>query len=279
MSAGDVPAGRIIDFHTHAFPDNLAHDAIGKLSGTSGIRPVSDGTLGGLLQSMKSAGISVSIVHSIATSSRQIDSIRRWSLSIRSESIIPFPSVHPDSLSLIEDLEKIAENGFPGIKLHPEYQDFFVDDDKMLPIYEFCRDRDMIIFFHAGEDISFPSSDRGSPSRLAEVKRSFGDLAMVAAHTGGWRRWEEAGRHLIGTDIYLETGYTRGYLHDDSFRDLLLSHRPDRLLFGSDSPWDDQKSSLDHLAGLGLPSDLVENICCLNGEALLKNYFNPQKKQ
>lgn len=262
--------GHIIDFHTHAFPDGLAPSAMEKLTGSSGIKAFTNGSLLGLTESMDRAGVDISVVHSIATAPKQAESIRRWALSIRSPRIIPFPSVHPESKSLSEDLLKIAENNFLGIKLHPEYQNFYIDDDKMHTIYQICSDRGLIIFFHGGEDISFPSSDRGSPRRISIVKKSYETLTIVAGHMGGWRCWEEVVKYLIGNDVYLETGYTRGYLSDDFFREMLLSHRPDRLVFGSDSPWDDQSASATHLMELGLPEDLMEDLFFRNGHYLLK---------
>ena len=62
-----------IDFHTHVFPDKIAKAAIDALAAESGTyRPRTDGTLQGLLDSMKRADISASLVANIATKSTQL---------------------------------------------------------------------------------------------------------------------------------------------------------------------------------------------------------------
>ena len=48
---------RVIDFHTHTFPDKIAPRAIASLSSKSHTRAFTDGTLKALKDSMKAAGI------------------------------------------------------------------------------------------------------------------------------------------------------------------------------------------------------------------------------
>ncbi|MFP4564308.1 MAG: amidohydrolase, partial [Spirochaetia bacterium] len=57
----------IVDFHTHAFPDELAARAVPALEAEADIEAVLDGTVTSLLESMDRAGIERSVVASIAT--------------------------------------------------------------------------------------------------------------------------------------------------------------------------------------------------------------------
>lgn len=52
-------------------------------------------------------------------------------------------------------------------------------------------------------------------------------------------------------------------------KSLILSHRKDRLLFGTDFPLIDQKKDLDFLRNLGLPDELKERIIFRNAKELL----------
>jgi len=85
---------------------------------------------------MKRAGISKSVVLSIATKPTQTENINNWSAEIQDEEIIAFGSIHPDYENWKAELFRIKNMGLKGIKFHPDYQKFFVDDKKMFPIYE-----------------------------------------------------------------------------------------------------------------------------------------------
>src|SRR5512141_230751 len=87
---------KYIDFHTHIFPDKIAKSAMDALAAESGdYRPRADGTLTGLLESMKRAGISASLVANIATRPSQMMPILRYCLEIKSPAIHPLISFHP----------------------------------------------------------------------------------------------------------------------------------------------------------------------------------------
>ena len=59
---------KIVDMHTHAFPEKIALRAVEKLSETTGkYRPHLDGRISSLLASMDEAGVGISILSSIAS--------------------------------------------------------------------------------------------------------------------------------------------------------------------------------------------------------------------
>ncbi len=125
----------IVDFHTHAFPDELADRAMKLLTEEGGVKPHLDGKISSLLRSMDACGIEKSIVCSIATKPVQFDPILSWCRKIRSGRIIPFPSLHPQDPQFSERISEIKKEGFKGIKFHPYYQDFRIDDERLFPIY------------------------------------------------------------------------------------------------------------------------------------------------
>lgn len=259
----------VIDFHAHAFPDGIASRAIGALENRSGVRAALDGTVGALLPSMDRAGIAVSVVCSIATAPGQFESILRWSAQIRSPRLLPFPSVHPLAADPADEVRRIAAVGFRGVKLHPEYQDFHVDDPALDGLYGALEAAGLITLFHAGCDIGFPESDRADPRRILAVHRAFPRLKIVASHLGGFRRWEQVAAHLLGSGIWLDTSFTIGHIPGGLLAEILLGHRPDRLLFGSDSPWTDQTAELAAIRALGLGPELTALVLGGNAGALL----------
>jgi len=261
----------ITDFHAHTFPDHLAPRAIEALNARipPDAHAVLDGTVGGLLASMDRAGIQRSVVASIATKPQQVGAILRWSLSIRSDRIIPFGSVHPACESPAAEVEKIAEAGLCGIKLHPLYQDFTVDDPALWPLYEAIAGAGLVLLCHAGQDVAFRrGDDRAAPRRLLAVHEAFPGMPMVAAHLGGWRMWEQVAATLCGSDVYLETSYALGVGRDDVVLEVLRRHPVERIMFGTDSPWRSQKQSLDDLVA-ALAESARDAVLRTNAERLL----------
>jgi len=262
----------ITDFHTHAFPDHLAGKAIAALAtgGTDDWFARTDGTIAGLLASMDVAGIGRSVIASIATSPKQVVPIIEWSRSIRSERIVPFGSVHPDGEDIYADVMRIAEAGLKGIKVHPLYQGFAVDDHAVWPIYEAISEAGLILLFHAGRDIAFPfDDDRADPERIMVVHEAFPGIPMIAAHSGGWHTWAQAVEVFGGTDVYIETSYSRDMGADAAVQRVWETHRPDRILFGTDSPWKDQRESLEQVREAFPDAEAQSRVICGNAADLL----------
>lgn len=262
----------VIDFHVHAFPDELAPRAVGGINaGIPGhAHAVLDGTVRGLLDSMDRAGIRQAVLWSVATRPTQVDPIIRWSRAVAGERIIPFGSVHPDCADVAAEVRKVAAAGLKGIKLHPMYQGFAADEERAWPLYEAAQEAGLVIGFHAGGDLSFPlDDDRASPRRILRVHRAFPRIRMVVAHLGGWRMWDEVAETLAGTDVYLETSYTFCTATPEQVRRVLQRHPPERVLFGTDSPWRDQRESLE-LARAAFPDPATRRMVLEdNAERLL----------
>jgi len=260
------------DFHTHAFPDGLAPKAIEVLNSEipRDSWAVLDGTIGDLLRSMDRAGIDRSVICSIATAPKQVEPIINWSLSIASDHIVPFGSVHPGCADMAEAARKIADAGLKGLKLHPHYQEFAIDERRMWPLYEAVEALGLIMVFHAGCDIAFPpEDDRAAPRRILTVHRAFPQIPIVAAHLGGWKMWDEVAETLAGTDVYLGTSYTFNMDSRDAVERVLDRHSRERILFGTDSPWVDQKLTLD-LVRQAFPDDETrEMVLATNARRLL----------
>ncbi len=261
---------RIIDFHTHAFPDALAERAIAALSEGAKWQAETDGTIAGLLEKMDANGVEKSVIANIATKPEQAPKILGWSKQIASDRIVPFASVHPDSPTLRQQIDAIADAGLKGIKLHPLYQDFLVDDEKRaFPIYDAAAARNLLILFHAGYDIAFGDEDHASPHRFARVLDAFDSTKMVLSHFGAWRDYDQTLEHLAGRDVYLETSFSTGYCTDAQRDALLKAHPADRILFGSDSPWGGMRKQIAFVQDFPLDEAQKELILYKNAATLL----------
>ena len=261
----------IIDVHTHAFPDHLAARAMAQLQAeTDQVTAVLDGTVADLLRSMDRAGIHASVVASIATRPSQFDPILRWSDSIRSDRIVPFPSLCPLAPEAADQVRRIAAEGFAGFKLHAYYQRFVLDDPRVDPVYEAAAQAGLVVLMHSGFDLAFPRDRIADPVRIRRLMDRFPTLRVIAAHCGAWADWEEVERHLLGQDVHFDISCSFDFMSPDQAARILRGHRADRLLFGSDSPWVDQARTLEQVRAFDLGAEAEEQLLGRNAGALLR---------
>jgi hypothetical protein len=258
----------IIDIHTHAWPEKISGKARENLESSFKVKLVGEPTLDTLLKFMDKNNIDISVICAVATKPEQVPSINDWLFSVRSKRIKVFCALHPDYPLWKEELKRIKDKG-DGIKLQPEFQNFYIDEEKVFPIYEMIGELGLPILFHCGEELSGTMLVRSSPDRLIKVREAFPKLKIIAGHFGGFRLWDEVKKYLLGKDIYLDTSFFFDYLPKEEVKNLLLSHRQDRLVFGSDFPLIDQKKDLGFLKKLELPSALKERILSLNAKEIL----------
>ena len=248
----------IIDSHVHIFPEKIAHKAIQKLAGISGLTPCTDGTLSDTAARMASSGVDRAVLLSIATSPSQEESINNAAVqNSADERFIPLGSVHYLSDKWEKQLEFLRDNGIRGIKLHPDYQGFMIDDRALFPIYEKCADMGMFIVFHAGWDCYSPQLIHAAPRASAAVARAFPGLKMVLAHMGGLRMPDEVLAHLVGLkNVYFDTAMAETYMDRETVCRIIKQHPAENVLFGSDCPWEDPARTLDFVDSLGLSADV-----------------------
>lgn len=260
---------RAIDFHTHAFPDSLAERAIPSLEEEGDLKAALDGKVSSLLRSMDAAGIAVSVICSIATRPEQFEPILRWSLGVASERIIPFASIHPRDPEPAGKVRAVRDAGLAGIKLHPYYQDFRLDDASLFPLYEEAERLGTILVVHTGYDLAFERVRRADPRRIRFVLDAFPNLRLVTTHLGAWQDWDEVRAQILGRPIYMETSFSVGILEREKAREIIQGHPAEYVLFGSDSPWADQAESLAAIRALDLGPEREARILRENARTLL----------
>lgn len=229
---------------------------LSSLSKRADIPHFTDGTLSGLLNSMKKADIHLSVISRITTRADQVVSINQWLYGLRKKNILPLATIHPNLQKGGEYIEKLKKIGFKGIKVHPDYQGFYADDKRMYPFYDALQSSGMPILFHAGLDRGLSPPFHAMPEKLIKVHHEFPQLKMIAAHMGGEDNYQETEECLLGTDIYLDTAFVLRIMDKNILKRFFKKHPVDRFLFGSDSPFSEQSEDLKYLM----------NLSCLNQE-------------
>ncbi|MGE4284218.1 MAG: amidohydrolase family protein, partial [Clostridia bacterium] len=237
----------ILDFHAHIFPDPVADKAVKNLGEYYAISMPGTGRLEDLLQSAEKADIDKLVIHSTATRPGQVENINSWIASITNPKIIGFGTLHPDYPYLQKELDRIQVLGLKGIKLHPEFQGFAIDEPRMFPLYEAVGSR-FPILMHMGDE----NSELSRPEKLKNVIKRFPDLVIVAAHLGGYARWDEVKIHLMGQNIYMDTSSSLWRLSPQEAVEIIKGHGVDKIFFGTDYPITRHEDELKRFAELDL---------------------------
>ena len=267
----------LIDFHTHIFPEKIAKRTIDTLGKMGGISPFFDGTEGGLISSMERAGIDVSVALPVLTSPSQFDSVLRFAEEINlkysssERRIISFAGIHPMCEDIEEKMRYIKSRGFLGVKIHPDYQGTYIDDEGYVKILSCAREYDLIVVTHAGYDVGFPDEPiKCTPDRVLNLISKVPYNKLVLAHCGGNELFEEVYEKLAGQDLYIDTSYILRFIDPKMFCKILEKHGEDKVLFASDSPWSDAGFDIEILKSFGLSTTTMKKIFCENARALLQ---------
>jgi hypothetical protein len=261
---------RVIDVHTHAFPDFLAERAVAAIEAKAVLQHAhTDGTVAGLLRSMDDAGIEKSVLACIATHGGQSESILAWSDEVRSDRIVPFPSVHPYDPTWPEHFRRVVDGRFRGLKLHPLYQDIDPLDDRCVDLYRAVAEAGLVLLFHSGDDLRFLGDHRCAPARMLRIKKLVPNLTMILSHLGGFWTSTEFVRTGLGSEVYIDTSHTIPSEPSGTFDRILREHRG-RVMFGTDAPWHDPKRELDKLRAAVPDRGLLEDVLWNNAARLLQ---------
>ena len=264
----------IIDIHTHAFPDAVAPKAKAALCANldSDYVPTTDLTAGMLEKRAEEWGIDHPVLQPVVTAPKQIRSINLWAAQINEKNgrLISFGGVWPGSENYKEDVDLVVSLGLKGIKLHPEYQQFFVDDPAALRLYDYAFSKGLVILQHAGYDPAYKPPFHSDPHRFAAVADAMRGGQMILAHLGGQSQWDDVEKYVCGKDgLYLDTSMGSRYYPKEQLLRIIRAHGADKILFGTDTPWSDAGEELAYLRSLPLGEDEKAAILGGNAERLL----------
>lgn len=257
---------KIIDFHIHFFPDPIAQKAMQSIGRRADVTPLTEGNKDDTLKKLQDWGVDQAVFLPIATKPSQQRTINTFAASVNGGKIFSFGSVHPFAPDALEELAKIKELGLYGVKLHPEYQDFFLDDPQAVKVYERCGELGLPIVYHAGEDLGFIKPYHSDPQKIARLLNQLPEVCFIAAHMGGYNQWEDVLKYLAGKNIYFDTAFINGRMDKEIAKKIIAKHGSEKILFGSDCPWSSSEDTINYLNDLGLSDSEKEAI--FSGNAL-----------
>ena len=266
----------VIDFHIHIFPEKIAAATAAALSKNGAVPAHLVPTIDNTQDSMARAGVDLAINLPVLTRPAQFESVLRFARELNEKSytgprILSFAGVHPDVEDADAVMDRIADEGFLGVKIHPDYQETYFDDVSYIRLISAAKRRGLIVITHAGLDCGYMGQPiRCTPASILRLLDKVGGYdRLVLAHLGGNSMFTAACELLAGEDVYLDTAYVLRDVKPTLFERFLTRHGTDRILFATDSPWRNIGAEVEYLKSLGLGADTEEKLFSLNAKKLL----------
>jgi Predicted metal-dependent hydrolase of the TIM-barrel fold len=264
---------RIFDTHAHIYPDAIALKAAESIGKFYDIPMCESGTVDNLLREGEKAGIEKHLVHSVAVTWERAASINDFikrSMDAHPDKFIGFGAMHPSHPEMEKELDRVVSLGLHGIKLHPDFQHFHLDDENCIQLFRLMAQRDLALLVHTGDK----RYEYSAPVRMARALDKVPKLRAICAHLGGWSVWEDAHKVLAGRDnVWIDTCSSLYALSPEKAAEIIRAYGADRAFFATDYPMWNPKEELERFMALPLTKDeqraiLGENFISFMGDKL-----------
>lgn len=259
----------IIDTHAHIYPDAIALKAAASIGKFYDIPMDLDGTVDTLLRHGDQAGIDRFLVQSVAVTWERAHSINDFiarSVNEHPDRFVGFGAMHPDHPEMEKELDRILSLGLKGVKLHPDFQHFCLDDLNAVKLFEAMAERNLALLVHTG-DKRYPYSQ---PERMARALDRVPRLRAICAHLGGWSVWSDAWKILAGRgNVWVDTSSSLYALSPEEAVKVIHRYGASRVFFGTDYPMWKPEEELVRFRALPLTPEEREMILHKNFEHFL----------
>ena len=273
---------KIIDVHTHVYPDDIASKAKVSLEKFYEFTCQGLGTVDDLVSSSKAAGVCGMLMLSTATNAHQVTNVNNYakqSLDImlsKGFEAAAFGGIHQDCENFSAVVTQIRDLGLSGIKIHPDIQGVNIDDRKMFDLYYMAEDN-FPIYFHMGDNR--PKYRFSEAQRLIKIMNEFPRLKVIAAHFGGYCAWDEAYElSKVGKEnIMFDSSSSLWAISTEQADKLISTIGSERIMFGTDYPVMYAENELKLFMKLSLSERQRENILYNNAKNFIK-FKQPTEK-
>lgn len=259
---------RIIDFHTHIYPQKVAEKATNMICEFYDIE--GDGMCGTAEELMARGdmvGITDFVILPVANRPEQVRNINQFIINQVAENsrFFGFGTLHAEMEDICDEVEFIKSSGLLGIKIHPDTQKFGIDDERLFSMYEKIEGR-LPILIHMGDK----RYDYSHPARLRRVLDKFPKLEVIAAHFGGWSMQETAYKCLKDTGCSFDISSMLRFMEPGEPEHYIKAYGAERILYGTDYPVWDPATEVKRFLALDLTDAEKEKIAYKNALEILK---------
>ena len=260
----------IIDAHAHIYPEKIAKKATVAIGDFYNIKmEMPSGTTDNLVEDGKRAGISRFVVHSCATKAEQVGAINNFikNEGEKHKEFITFMTLHQDLTEeqIYQEVNCCIQNGFKGVKLHPDFQKFNIDDENVQKIYRVIGEK-LPILFHIGDD----RYDYSHPERLVKIAKKYKNAKFIAAHFGGYRMWDIVDVYKGLDNVYFDTCSSLAFISPDKAKSIIEKFGSNKFFFATDFPMWDATTEIERFLKIPLTDREREYIFAKNIKNFLK---------
>jgi predicted TIM-barrel fold metal-dependent hydrolase len=220
----------------------------------------------GLVEEMRQHGVSTGLVfHPDNTMVRDI--------LARTPGLYGLVWANPRSVDVLTETRRLLDepgSRFRGVKLHPLLDGYHPDDPAVHPIIELLIERELPALIHCGHPIFT------LPWSIEELIRRYPAARIILGHMGhGNIIYINAAIDVAerNPNVYLETS---GMPMHSKIREAVERIGPDRVLYGSYTPFHHPSVELAKVRVSGLPTELTERVLGENGRRLFFGEATPE---
>ena len=260
---------KIVNAHCHIYPDKIAEKAVLGIRDFYDLDMSLNGKLDDLIRDGNKVGVTHYLVHSVATTPKQVKSINEFiaeAVNTHPDIFTGFGTLHPDSEDIQGDFDYLIELGLKGVKVHPDFQQFAMNEERAFKIGEVVSKGKVPMLVHCG-DFRYNYSN---PEQIKPFLERFPDITFIGAHFAGWSVWEEATRQLAGTpNLYVDLSSSLYDLSPETALELIHAYGSDRVLWGTDYPMWESDSEMDYFNKIDLTDEERSQILYDNAAKIL----------
>ncbi len=157
------------------------------------------------------------------------------------DKLIGFASVNPleepDAAARFQ--HDIETYGLKGLKLHPRWQGFSVEDPRVVPLVEKAAELDVPVAIDTMLWKPTPLKEH-LPINVDTLCKRVPDAKIIMCHAGGFHFMDALCVAVANDNVYLDTSVSLEYFHNTPFEDqfvfVLKQVGAHRLIYGSDHP-------------------------------------------
>lgn len=189
--------------------------------------------------------------------------------------LLGFGVVDFEGKDLRGQVDRIADLGFRGIKMHPAFQHFVIDGEKAFEVYRRAEELNLFVSFHTG--VHWHRIADYNMLRFDEVAYNFKHLRFSMEHLGGYCFFNEGvavmlnnqydkenPRLYAGLTSVFDTNENRAWnLSDQRIKELLWQTGENASIFGMDFPYngkDKVSYAIQHVKDLDISQSAKEKI-------------------